>query len=107
MAYGHLCANLDPLDLKTHYQNVPSMAKKFRFPTEEVLKLLDYRTYGFSEADLDKTYRFKIPFHGSISDKTNDWKLRDLLQAYKNTYQGNVGIEFMHIGELEKRDWIR
>jgi len=97
MSHGHFCANLDPLDLKNHYGNVPSMAKKFRFPTEEVLHLLDYRTHGFSEADLDKTFRFKIPFNGAIAAKTNEWKLRDLIQAYKNTYQGNVGIEFMHI----------
>ena len=69
MSYGHLIANLDPLELKKHYKDSPSMTKKFNFPTEEILKILDYKSYGFTEADLEKSYNFKIPFSGAISEK--------------------------------------
>jgi hypothetical protein len=44
------------------------MREKFRFPSDEILKILDYRTYGFTEADLEKTYHFPIPFKGAISE---------------------------------------
>jgi 2-oxoglutarate dehydrogenase E1 component len=83
------------------------MTKKFNFPTESILQMLDYRTYGFTEADLERTFDFKIPFKGAIADKTGSWKLKDLIQAYQNTYSSNVGLEFMHIVDRTKRDWIR
>lgn len=107
MAYGHLLASLDPLELKKHYHDSPSMKFKFNFPTDHILSLLDYKKYGFTEADLEKTFKFKVPFGGSISQKTDVWKLKDLIQAYKNTYASNVGLEFMHITDRKKRDWIR
>jgi len=69
LAYGHLIANLDPLDLKKHYSNQPSFAKKFNFPTERTLKLLDYHNYGFTDADLDREFRVELPFKGAISEK--------------------------------------
>lgn len=107
LSYGHLVANLDPLNLKEHYKDSESMKAKFNFPTEEILKVLDYKSYGFTEADLDRTFRFQIPFNGAIAEKQNVWKLRDFLAAYQNAYSSNIGLEFMHIVDKKKRDWIR
>jgi 2-oxoglutarate dehydrogenase E1 component len=33
--------------------------------------------------------------------------LKDLIKAYKNAYAKNIGLEFMHIKDLEERCWIR
>jgi len=33
--------------------------------------------------------------------------LRDLLAAYHNAYCSNIGVEFMHIEDKEKCNWIR
>lgn len=33
-------------------------------------------------------------------------KLRDLLARLKATYTGSIGAEFMHISEVEQRQWI-
>jgi 2-oxoglutarate dehydrogenase E1 component len=107
MAYGHLIANLDPLELKKHYGHIPSMCTKFNFPTEQILSVLDYRTYGFTEADLEKEFKFKQPYKGCVSDKQSTWKLKDLIQVYRNAYCKNIGVEFMHILDTEKCNWIR
>jgi 2-oxoglutarate dehydrogenase complex dehydrogenase (E1) component-like enzyme len=32
MTHGHYIANIDPLQLKDHYADSPSLAEKFRFP---------------------------------------------------------------------------
>lgn len=79
MAYGHLLANLDPLDLKKHYKHIPSFAEKYNFPTEHSLSLLDYHSYGFTEADLEREFRVQLPFKGAISEKQSVWKLKDLI----------------------------
>lgn len=36
-----------------------------------------------------------------------NWKLRDLITAYKNAYCGRIGIEYMHIPDREECNWIR
>ena len=56
MTHGHLVADIDPLQLKQHYKDSPSLAKKFHFPDEKLLSLLDPATYGFTEADLDREF---------------------------------------------------
>jgi 2-oxoglutarate dehydrogenase E1 component len=54
--HGHLVADVDPLDLKTNYKNNSGLRQKYRFPSDELIKLLDYRTYGFTEQDLDREF---------------------------------------------------
>lgn len=97
LAYGHLLANLDPLDIKNHYKHIPSVAKKYYIPTPDKYHHLDYSHYGFTEADLEREFRVDLPFKGAISEKQKIWKLKDLIAALKNTYSSNVGLEFMHI----------
>ena len=55
MTHGHLLADLDPLHLISTYRHMGQYAEKFRLPHDERIKgLLDYRTYGFTEEDLDR-----------------------------------------------------
>jgi len=44
--------------------------------------LLDYRQYGFTEADLDKDFFIDTPELAGILGRKKNWKLRELIQAY-------------------------
>jgi 2-oxoglutarate dehydrogenase E1 component len=82
---GHLIADLDPLELtrETHHPD------------------LDPATYGFTEADRDRPI-----FVNDLLGFTTA-TIRELLEALKATYCGKVGVEYMHIQELEQRRWIQ
>jgi 2-oxoglutarate dehydrogenase complex dehydrogenase (E1) component-like enzyme len=56
MTHGHLVADIDPLKLKEHYADSPSLAKKFQFPDQQLLDLMDPAQYGFTEADMDREF---------------------------------------------------
>jgi 2-oxoglutarate dehydrogenase E1 component len=107
MTHGHFNSELDPLNLREHYKDFPSLYEKMRLPTKEIATMLEPKKYGFTEADLDKEIHFKSPFGGSILQKKSNWKLRDLLDAYNQAYCGKIGCQFMHIEDKAKCDWIR
>ena len=66
MTHGHLVADIDPLQLKEHYKDSPSLAKKFHFPDERLKSLLDPAHYGFTEADMDREFNIQMPFGSTI-----------------------------------------
>jgi 2-oxoglutarate dehydrogenase E1 component len=105
--HGHLMADVDPIGLAKAYENDPELTAKFRYPSENMRSVLDYKTYGFTEADLDKTYYIDLAHSGAILSKRKDWKLRDLIEAYQNAYCKKIGVEFMHINNREELQWIR
>jgi 2-oxoglutarate dehydrogenase E1 component len=39
--------------------------------------------------------------------KKRNWKLRDLIEAYKKAYCGKIGVEYMHIPDRDRCNWIR
>ncbi len=82
---GHLLANLDPLGLTpvAHYAE------------------LDPRTYGFSDADYDRS----IFIDGTLGFQHAT--LREIMARLKATYCGSIGVEFMHIQDGEQTDWIK
>ncbi len=82
---GHVQAHIDPL------QDGPP-------PPSNLLKL---ENFGLSDADLDATVDGSMVFgiNGPVT-------LRGLVDALKAIYCGRVGVEFMHIDDLEKRSWI-
>ncbi len=82
---GHLIADLDPLGIE----------RRTSHPD------LDPATYGFTEADYDRS----IFVNDTLGFATAT--LKELLGALKATYCGHVGIEYMHIQELEQRQWIQ
>jgi 2-oxoglutarate dehydrogenase E1 component len=82
---GHLEANLDPLGLK---------------PAERHPEL-DYKTYGFTDADLDKP----IFIDNVLGLETPT--LRQIVEVVRRTYCGNIGVEFMHIQDPEQKAWIQ
>ena len=82
---GHLMAGFDPLGLEG------------REPHPE----LDYKSYGFSETDLDKP--IFIDHVLGLESAT----LREILQILLETYCGNIGVEFMHIQDPDQKSWIQ
>jgi len=82
---GHLEASLDPLDLKP----------RERHPE------LDPKTYGFTDADMDRPiYIDYLLGHETAT-------LRQIVQAVRETYCGNIGVEFMHIQDPAQKAWIQ
>jgi 2-oxoglutarate dehydrogenase E1 component len=82
---GHLEADLDPLGLD----------KRGHHPE------LDYRSYGFSEADLDR----EIFINGLLGRELAT--LREIIAALRETYCGTIGIEYMHIQDPAEKAWIQ
>jgi 2-oxoglutarate dehydrogenase E1 component len=82
---GHLQAQIDPLGLS------PAPASP----------LLGLETYGLSAADLDRTVDGSMYFgiEGPV-------RLRELLDALRETYCRTVGVEYMHIDSLDVRTWL-
>jgi 2-oxoglutarate dehydrogenase E1 component len=81
---GHLGARLDPLGL-TPPTNPPD---------------LDLPFHNFSQSDLEGEFST-----GGVGGQPR-MKLRDLFTRLKNTYTGSIGTEFMHISDVEQRQWI-
>ena len=82
---GHLIANLDPLNLH----------KKNYHPE------LDYKSYGFSENDLDR----EIFIDGSLGLETAT--LKEIIQILNKTYASSIGVEFLHIQSVEQKQWVQ
>ena len=81
---GHLGARLDPLGLSPP-MNPPDLGLPF---------------HNLSERDLDSEFST-----GGVAGQPR-MKLRDLLARLKATYTGSIGAEFMHIAEVEQRQWL-
>jgi 2-oxoglutarate dehydrogenase E1 component len=82
---GHLEADLDPLGLE----------KRGPYPE------LDYRSYGFTEADLDREIFINNLFGRERA------KLREIIAILRETYCGRIGVEYMHIQVPAERAWIQ
>ncbi|MGZ9097309.1 MAG: 2-oxoglutarate dehydrogenase E1 component [Micavibrio sp.] len=84
-ARGHLIATLDPLEMKER----------------EYHPELDPTHYGFSDSDYDRT----IFINGVLGYETAT--LRDIIALLRQTYCGNVGVEFLHLSDPEEKSWIQ
>lgn len=81
---GNLLADLDPLGL---IGNKPHPD-------------LDPATYGITPADYDRP----VYLGGALGlEKAT---IRQLLDLLNRIYASKIGVEFMHLPELERRDWI-
>src|SRR6187397_3621950 len=82
---GHFHAKLDPLGLEP------------RKDEEE----LDPRSYGFTEADLDrKIFLDKVLGLEFAS-------MREIVAILRRTYCQTLGVEFMHISNAQQKAWIQ
>ncbi|WP_034161545.1 2-oxoglutarate dehydrogenase E1 component [Sphingomonas sp. ERG5] len=82
---GHLAANLDPLGLS-----------KRELPAD-----LTPEYHGFSGADLDKP----VYMGGTLG---LEWAtVRELVSTLRANYCGNVGLEYMHISDVDERRFLQ
>jgi 2-oxoglutarate dehydrogenase E1 component len=95
---GHENANLDPLGI-----NVPA-------PEPD----LDPATYGFTDADWERPLQLGLDLDNVAglmgnADVNNDGAttLNELMSFLKQTYCGSIGVEYTHITDTEKLNWLR
>ncbi|MFT5422432.1 MAG: 2-oxoglutarate dehydrogenase E1 component [Phycisphaerales bacterium] len=81
--HGHLTAKIDPFDRERD--------------RPETLQL-EY--HQLTEADLSR------PVDGSSLGLTGSVSLRDVVDRLEQIYCGSVGVEFMHIQDVQQRAWL-
>ncbi len=84
---GHLQANIDPLGL---YRGIDNPTLKLNY-------------YGFTDADLNT--EFDVSSFNVLQKTTAT--LKEIYDALRKIYCGNIGIEYTHILQLEEVDWIQ
>jgi 2-oxoglutarate dehydrogenase E1 component len=84
-----------------------SLPDKFKYPEEYLRNLVDYKTYGFTQEDLEREYFVDATQLSGLLSRKKNWKLKELIEAYKNAYCGKIGVEYMHIPNRETCNWIR
>lgn len=93
--FGHRHAKIDPLGIKQ----------------QPYVRELDIKTYGITEAELDVTVPIIDPAHlksGLLApNEGGHLTLREIIQRLRSAYCGSIGVEFMHMQDREKSDWIR
>ncbi|MCB1051019.1 MAG: 2-oxoglutarate dehydrogenase E1 component [Acidobacteria bacterium] len=81
---GHVLAQLDPLGVNPD-------------PHPE----LTLEHYGLTEADLDRKFAFRLGKESTVLT------LREILAHLRKTYCGAIGVQFLHIDDLEIQTWLR
>jgi 2-oxoglutarate dehydrogenase E1 component len=82
---GHLAANLDPLGL-THRETPADLTPEW---------------HGFSGAEMDRP----VYLGGNLG---LEWStVREILDILKANYCGTVGLEYMHINDIEERRFLQ
>ncbi len=83
---GHLAAKLDPLGLAG---------------TRELPADLTTDYYGFTDADIDRP----VYLGGTLG---MEWAtVREVVDTLRANYCGNVGLEYMHIADVEERRFLQ
>ena len=82
---GHLAAKLDPLGL--HHSEIPAD--------------LTPEYHGFTDADLDRP----IWLGGVLGFQSAS--IRQIVEVLRANYCGTVGLEYMHINDLEERKFLQ
>ncbi|MFW8635782.1 2-oxoglutarate dehydrogenase E1 component [Cribrihabitans pelagius] len=82
---GHLAADLDPLGMRAET------------PHPE----LDPRTYGFTEADMDRPIFIDNVLGLQVAS------MRQIVSIVKRTYCGTFALQYMHISDPEQSAWLK
>jgi 2-oxoglutarate dehydrogenase E1 component len=82
---GHVLASLDPLGQVSRQEHVE----------------LDPQHYGIGEGELAETFTF---LWGGTAVR---WPLHQILDELRTVYCGSVGVQYMHIDDLDIQGWLR
>ncbi|MBV0913029.1 2-oxoglutarate dehydrogenase E1 component [Anianabacter salinae] len=83
---GHLAAQLDPLGMRNSETDQPE---------------LDPKSYGFTEADMDRPIFIDNVLGLQIAS------MRQILDIVKRTYCGTFALQYMHISDPEQASWLK
>lgn len=84
--FGHLSADLDPLEYKPRYHHD-----------------LMLNSHGLTLWDLDRRY----PVNNFGGQKRANLTLREILDILRDSYASTLGIEYMHITDHVQRGWFQ
>ncbi|PFH32870.1 putative 2-oxoglutarate dehydrogenase e1 component [Besnoitia besnoiti] len=99
---GHELASVNPLALPQEAPFVSSV--RGRYPAGK----LDFETYGFTQADLDKVYDCRVDgMCGFLSPELPPRPLRQIIKRLEEAYCSTIGVEYMHIGDRNVCNFIR
>ncbi|MGJ3627985.1 hypothetical protein AB5I41_15145 [Sphingomonas sp. MMS24-JH45] len=83
---GHLAANLDPLGLSGLRELPADLTTEY---------------HGFSDADIDRP----VYLGGTLG---MEWAtVREVVDTLRANYCGNVGLEYMHIADVDERRFLQ
>jgi 2-oxoglutarate dehydrogenase E1 component len=82
---GHLVADLDPLNMRN----------------EELHHELDPKTYGFTDADMDRPIFIDNVLGLQLAS------MRQIVEIVKRTYCGTFALQYMHISDPEEAGWLK
>ncbi len=82
---GHLAADLDPLGMRDNSDHPE----------------LDPKSYGFTEADLDRPIFIDNVLGLQIAS------MREIVGVLKRTYCGTFALQYMHISDPEQSAWLK
>ncbi|MFC3713727.1 2-oxoglutarate dehydrogenase E1 component [Sphingoaurantiacus capsulatus] len=83
---GHLASKLDPLGLEQRTELPADLTPEY---------------HGFTGADLDRP----VFLGGALG--VQQASVREIVEILQRNYCGNVGVEYMHINDLEERRFIQ
>lgn len=83
--WGHLNANIDPLNLKL----------------QPLIPELNWTYYHLNEQDLNSLFDV-----GTLPGPKSQ-TLKNIIQRLKTIYCGSIASEFMHIPDFPEREWVR
>jgi len=96
--YGFLNAQLDPLNLKID-------SSKYKLFLQR--KHLDYKSYGFTDADLDKEFLVYTEGISGILSENKPIKLRYIIDRLDKAYCSSIGVEFIYNHSRELCNFLR
>ena len=85
LSNGHFHAKIDPLGLEP----------------EKNEEELDPRSYGFTDADLDRRIFLDKVLGLEFAS------MREIVAILRRTYCQTLGVEFMHISNAAQKGWIQ
>ncbi|MBN2492190.1 MAG: 2-oxoglutarate dehydrogenase E1 component [Planctomycetes bacterium] len=62
---------------------------------------LELASFGFAESDLDRVFD---PGHLHVAKPA---RLRDILAVLRETYCGSIGVEYLHVQDVDQRRWLQ
>ncbi|KAF9869747.1 oxoglutarate dehydrogenase [Colletotrichum karsti] len=96
--YGHTGANINPLG---------SIGDETVGPHPDLPSTTNLAKYGFTPADLDHEIPLGPGVLPHLATQQKRVKLRDIIAACEEIYCGSFGVEYLHIADPAKREWIR